>query len=195
MPLMIELPVSETLIQDSPTATQWQEFLAFRLPSKRFWWDLVYLTILAWLQLQFLPMLLGATVIDLLTPWIVGYLVFAPLNRSALVVLGASAYLETHSLAPAGMYTCIYWVAAVGLLFLKDTFSWSRRGPWITTFLVVELWLVLFEFFLIAVRGDIPQQPMIYLLNQLIRLAIAVIIGMSLFTRESRLRETEAVRK
>lgn len=193
MPVLTGLAVSEALVQDRPKATSLQEFLTRRLPAKYLTWDLAYLFVLAWLQLHFLPHILGASVIDLITPWIVAYIVFAPLNRSIVLALCASALLETHSLAPAGMYVCIYWVTSVALVSVKDTFSWSRRGPRISAFLAAELWLCTFEFLLIIIRGDFPQHQAIYTIYQVIRITIAVIFGTSLFTRESRLRELEAV--
>jgi hypothetical protein len=149
----------------------------------RLWLDLTYLLACAAVSQALLsdgP--LAGLNLDLLTPWLVTGFILQPLPAAILLGLVGGLVLETHSTAPAGLYVCIYLVAAVVIGLVKNTLSWRHSVPWLVTMLSTAAWFVLFEGFVASVlKGPEILTPM-YLLQQLTRIMSVAGIGMICLT-------------
>lgn len=146
--------------------------------------DLVFLLIVGALHETVLPSLVGSVLlVDLMTPWLVTTFVAAPLPRALLLGTFGALILETHSAAPAGLYVTVYWMIAVVLRITRGTLSWRHAFPWAVTFLVSELWVILFESFVIGVGDGGNPFDLRYVLTQAARLVASVLLGMLLCRR------------
>lgn len=147
--------------------------------------DLVHLFMLAAIEQTVLPQqALGMLRVDLLTPWLFVFFVFAPLRKSLPLAIVAGILQETRSTAPAGMYISAYWSVAVTLHFIRHTLSWRHTGPWAVTLVSCMAWIVAFETLVITVTQDPGRLDFKYAVTQIIRMAIATAIGL-FFARTS----------
>lgn len=152
--------------------------------SGRLWLDLVLLLVVGALHHTVIPSLTGSLVpVDLMTPWLVTALVLETLPRGALLAAVAAMILETHTAAPAGLYLCAYWVVAVTLYLTRSTLSWRHAFPWLVTFFVSQLWVIVFETFVIAVSAGSLVLELSYVAAQTARLLFGILIGMVLCRR------------
>jgi hypothetical protein len=143
------------------------------------WLDIFYLLLVGALQFSIIPSLLGRYVyVDLLTPWLVINFVNQSLARSTVLAVIGALIIETHNAAPAGLFICIYWITLNLIHLVRDTLSWRHATPWIATFVLSELWVVLGEYFLtVIVRGSFEMDMVFYLVT-LLRMLLAVGTGL-----------------
>jgi len=148
--------------------------------------DVLHLLMLAAIEQTMIPQqTLGVFRIDLLTPWIFVFFVFAPLRKSLPLAVIAGLLQETRSIAPAGMYMSAYWSVAITLHFIRHTLSWRHTGPWTVTLVSCMAWIVAFETLVISVTQDPGRLNVKYATAQILRTAIATGIGM-FFARTTR---------
>ncbi len=149
-----------------------------RPDSGSFLLDLLHLCMLAAIEHTIIPhQTLGALRIDILTPWLFVFFIFAPLHKSLPLAIIAGLLQETRSTAPAGMYMSAYWSAAVTLNFIRYTLSWRHIGPWTVTLISCMAWVIAIETLVIAVTQDPGRLDWRYALSQILRTAIATAIG------------------
>ena len=152
--------------------------------TRRLWLDLVYLLLIGALHHTVLPSFTRHLfVIDLMTPWIVATFVVATLPGAILLGVVASLILETHSAAPAGLYLCAYWVVAVSLHLTRTTLSWRHLFPWVVTFAVSELWVMVFESFVSGVSVGAVHFDPVHLAKQGLRLLTSTVAGVLMARR------------
>lgn len=141
--------------------------------------DLLHLLMLASIEQTMIPhQTLGIFRIDLLTPWLFVFFVFAPLHKSLPLAIIAGLLQETRSIAPAGMYMSAYWSVAVTLHFIRHTLSWRHTGPWAVTIISCMAWIVAFETLVISVTQDPGRLGVKYAATQILRTAMATAIGL-----------------
>lgn len=147
----------------------------------RLWVDLSLLLLCALLHHAILPTFaFGLVPIDLMTPWLVVGFVRQTLARSVVLLVTGALLVELHSAAPAGLYVCAYWVIAVTLSIVRSSLSWWHAFPWVVTFALSELWIVLFEGFVRGVAaGGLALGP-IDLVQETLRIGLSVALGMVL---------------
>jgi hypothetical protein len=145
------------------------------------WKDCVFLLILVMVQTTLLPTFLPALVhIDLVTPWLVISFVRQRVAQATLLAFIAALTLETHSAIPAGLYVCVYWIAANVIIQVRPALSWRHQVPWAVTYAVTTLWVSTFEAFVIMMTRGVAELHWTYWLTQMIRLITAVGFGMFL---------------
>lgn len=98
---------------------------------------------LAVLQLTVLPMLLP--VFDLLTVWVIISAITLGLARSLLIAALVALILETHTVAPLGLYFCAYWSLIISIYLCKGVVAWNMRISWLVTVALGELWIIFLE--------------------------------------------------
>lgn len=147
----------------------------------RLWHDVLFLLLIAVLQVFILPALFGPHLkIDLMTPWLaITFIRQRMWSATVLAAIGAVA-LETHSSVPAGLYLCAYWIMANVIMYARPTLSWRHRVPWLVTYGASAVWIILFETFVIAFTVGLSELGLFYWLLQLIRFGAAVAFGMIL---------------
>jgi len=153
--------------------------LKLRPNSGKLWLDTLFLLFLAAIQFAILPDIFGRFIyVDLLTPWlIINFVQQPPWRATFLLFVGAMAW-ETHSVAPAGLYICAYWIMANVLHHVKDTLSWRHSTPWLVSFLCGELWIVLFECFVSFTLKESVVANLEFILVQIGRVILSVGFGM-----------------
>ena len=160
-------------------------WLRFRPVAGPLWYDVVLILIVGALNQTVLPSLLhGFLPVDLMTPWLVTTLVLASLPRGLFITVLGALILETHSVAPAGLYLCAYWMIAAAVHLTRGTLSWRHALPWLLTFVFSQLWIIAFEAFVLSVTvGDLASLDWTSLALASLRLIIGVGIGLLLAQR------------
>lgn len=154
------------------------QYLRIRPDTGKLWLDALYLIVIAVAQYSVLPQFFGQYLsVDLMTPWLITAFVRQPPHRHLLLGLLGGVLWETHSSAPVGTYLCAYWILAVMVGTVKETFSWHHWIPWLVTFAVAELALVVFEIVLIFVSRDPGTVDFYYSFAQLLRIGAAAAFG------------------
>lgn len=148
------------------------------------WVDIFFLLLVGALHSTIIPSIFGRyAIVDLMTPWLVCTFVAAPLLRSIVLGTLGAFILETHAASPAGMYMTAYWVIMAALWLTRSTLSWRHAFPWAVTFFISELWVVIFETFVMAVSEGTFHLNFIQALHQCVRIGCATGIGMALSLR------------
>ncbi len=170
----------ERILEASGT-NRLQKVLAALWPqpdSGNFLLDVFHVFLLAAIEQSMIPhQMLGVFRIDILTPWLFVFFVFAPLRKSLPLAILAGLIQETRSTAPAGMYMSAYWSAAVTLHFIRHTLSWRHVGPWNVMLASCMAWVISFETLVIAVTQDPGRLGWKYGFSQIFRILIAIAIG------------------
>lgn len=118
----------------------------------RFISDTLSLLFIVSLQTLIIPSVTGIQYIDLVTPWLVyNFIVLGTTKAMLQGFIGAMA-LEGHGSSPAGLYLCSYWIMGLCIIMVKKHISWRNLMPWITTLMVSQLWILLFEIFVYLVK-------------------------------------------
>ncbi len=152
--------------------------------SGKLWVDILLLFIVSALHFSILPSLLGGYIyLDLITPWLITTFVLSPLGKSIILAVIGGWVMETHSVAPTGIYICIYWMVAVGVHVTRSTLSWRHMTPWVLTYFASGFWVFLFESFLQGLSEASMLLNLHYLYMQLSELAFTVIVGLLLTER------------
>ena len=152
-----------------------------RPDTGRLWHDILFLFLIAALQFTIAPTFLGHyLVVDIMTPWLVVAFIRQGGPSAFVLALIGACIIETHTSAPAGVYICIYWIMHSVVMSVRATLSWWRFVPWLVTFILCETWAILFENFVAILQDDRRTYGVVYLLEQLLRLLLAVGIGMAL---------------
>ena len=152
-----------------------------RPDTGRLWHDILFIFLIAALQFTVLPTFLGHHVIvDIMTPWLVVAFIRQSGPSAFVLALIGACIIETHSSVPSGVFLCIYLIMHSVVLSVRATLSWWRYVPWLVTFLLCELWAILFENFVALLLDDVRTFGVVSLFEQLLRLSLAVGIGMAL---------------
>ena len=153
-------------------------YLRVRPDTGRLWLDIVYLLVIVAAQYTAVPFVMGSWfTVDLVTPWILVAFVKLPPHRYLTLGLIAGLAWETHSSAPIGTYICAYWILAVIILMIRETFSWHHWIPWLSSFAVAQVWVITFEAVVISVSRDPTIFDFYYSFAQLLRTGFAVAFG------------------
>lgn len=155
--------------------------LKLRPNTGRLWHDILFLLIVAVLQIFILPSLFGKRlVIDLLTPWLaISFVRQHALQATVLALVGACV-LEMHDAVPAGMYIVIYWIMCNVIINMRLTLSWRHSIPWLVMYSLCSVWVIFFEAFVTILKVGVDALDLQYWWYQLIRVAISMAIGMYL---------------
>jgi len=135
-----------------------------RINSGHLWLDCAFILLILALQETILPQLFwGLRLVDLITPWVLVNIVVQSYWPATIIALFAGVAQESHSAYPAGTYMAAYWIIANVCSYLKPTLSWRHTVPWLVAIFLANLWVRLFEFFIVAVtRGSmVLEGPMI----------------------------------
>lgn len=160
------------------------QYLRVRPDTGRFWLDAIYLVVIAAVQYSILPHFLGNYLsADLLTPWLITHFVRQPPYRHLFLGLIGGLLWENHSSAPLGTYLCVYWMLAMMIGIVRETFSWHHWVPWLVTFAVAELGVIVFEVTVIFVSRDPGQVDFFYCFAQFLRIGFATAFGAILCRR------------
>jgi hypothetical protein len=183
------LQIDDTATQRLQKALSYTaNILHIRPNSGRLWLDTVYLLVIGAVHLSIAPVLLKSTIdIDLMTPWLVVSFVTESFWRATFLGFVGALILETHTGTAAGFYMCSYWVILVVLALVRTPLSWRHRFPWLVTFAAAELWVIGFECFVRAVNSTWAMFDLAFLIDQILRLLIAVGFGLLLVRRWSSL--------
>lgn len=158
--------------------------LALAPHTGRLWLDIALLFACALLQHAILPTVTqGLVPIDLMTPWLVIGFVRQPLLRSVVLLLVGGMLVELHSAIPAGLYIAGLWVICAAIQLFRASLSWWHAFPWMVTFTLSELWLVIFESFASSVSAGGWTLAPLDLLGELSRIILSVALGMILCQR------------
>lgn len=143
--------------------------------------DLIFLLFIAFVQTTILPHLFGLFgYLDLMTPWLViTFIRQRPLQATILALTGAMI-LETRLAVPAGLYLCAYWILANVLLLVRPILSWRYKTPWLVSYALASLWILLFELFVINFLQTASLSQPGYIVQQIIRPLVAISFGMYL---------------
>jgi|GEM_PF-1028887 len=159
----------------------WEKIAFYLYPrpySGRIWLDMIYLLLIAALEQAVFPKgLFGYIPVDLVGPWLIASIILQPFYGAIIQVLIGAWFLETSTVAPAGMYLCAYLVFTIVIHLVRNSLSWRHRVPWAVTVSLAMLWIVVFEAFVIAVTRNPQQLGFEYCLSQFARLAISTGIG------------------
>jgi cell shape-determining protein MreD len=102
--------------------------------SERFWLDVIFLLLVCTVQLCILPQLFFNLIyIDLVTPWLAYIFVMQRGEKSLVIALIAALMLETYTLAPMGLYFCIYPLMLAIIVTIREPLSWRHATPWAVT--------------------------------------------------------------
>lgn len=132
-----------------------QKTLSYLVPKPctgSIWTDLFYLMLVIVLQMTVIPSLFQWFPVDIVTPWLAYSVVMLTTSWGMTLSLLGALILENHSAVPAGFYICTYWIMATLIVVVKNHISWFNAMPWFTTFVVCQLWLVIFESFVYIVK-------------------------------------------
>ena len=143
--------------------------------------NLIFLLLIAFIQTTILPYLFGMFgYLDILTPWLViSFIRQKPLQATFLALVGAIV-LETRLAVPAGLYICAYWMLANIIILARPALSWRYKTPWLVSYALAALWIMLFELFVINFLQAASVIQPAFIVQQSIRLLVAVSFGMYL---------------
>lgn len=139
--------------------------LALTSPANR----LLPLLPLAVLQLAVLPTLLP--VFDLLTVWVIVNAITLGLRHSLLIAALVALILETHTVAPLGLYFCAYWSLIISIHLFKGIVAWNIKLSWLFTVALGELWVILLEAMAVGMPNSYP-----YAATCLLRLVSSILL-------------------
>ena len=156
--------------------------------------DIAFVLVIAFIQTTVLPTLLGtAGVFDLITPWLVVSAVRQrPLQATVLAMIAAFA-LETKLAVPAGIYLCSYWILMNIFFQIRPALSWRYRTPWMVSYALSSLWIVLFETFVLSFLHDTWTLTPSFVVQEAVKLVVAMGFGMFLSREWMRIDAEEPV--
>ena len=146
--------------------------------TQKLWLDVLFVLFIAAIHMTILPSVLGKYVkVDLITPWLViHFVVQRPFPATILAMISAFT-LESHSAVPSGIYLCIYWIMGNVIMQVRTNLSWRHNIPWLAAFALAELWVILFETFVLVFTAGINMLTFTYLGAQLTRMISGVAFG------------------
>jgi len=143
--------------------------------------DVVFLLIIGFIQITILPYLLGTLgYLDLIMPCLLTtFTRQRPMQAHILALVGAMI-LETRLAAPAGLYLCAYWILANVISLVRPALSWRYKTPWLVSYALASLWVILFEVFVINFLQTASLHQPTYIAQQVVRFFVTVSYGMYL---------------
>src|SRR6478735_6167245 len=143
--------------------------------------DVLFLLVIGFLQITILPYFFGSLGhLDLITPWLViTFIRQRPLQGHILGLVGAMI-LETRLAVPAGLYICAYWILANVIFLVRPALSWRYKTPWLVSYALASLWVILFEVFVINFLQTASLYQPAYIAQQLVRFFVTIGYGMYL---------------
>jgi hypothetical protein len=143
--------------------------------------DILFLLVIGFIQITVLPFLFGTLgYLDLITPWLViTFIRQRPLQAHILALVGA-LIVETRLAVPAGLYICAYWILANVISLVRPALSWRYKTPWLVSYALASLWVILFEVFVINFLQTASLHQPAYIAQQVVRFIVTVSYGMYL---------------
>ncbi len=156
--------------------------------------DVVFMLAIVFIQTTALPTVFGSVIVfDLVTPWLVVTAVRQkPLQGTIIALVGAFA-LETKMAVPAGIYLCSYWILVNILFQIRPALSWRYRVPWLASYTIAGLWIILFETFVLSFLHDSWSFSPAFLIRKSVKLVIGIAYGMMLAREWMRIDAEEPV--
>ncbi len=143
--------------------------------------DLIFLLIIAFIQITVLPYLFGSLgYLDLITPWLVITFIRQRPLQGTIHVIVAALVLETRLAVPAGLYICAYWILANVIFTVRPALSWRYKTPWLVSYATATLWVMLFELFVINFLQTASLSQPVYIAQQVVRFLVSISFGMYL---------------
>ncbi len=160
-----------------------------------FWKDLIFLLFIVFLQTTVAPSLLGSLGhLDFLTPWLVITFIRQRAPQACLMAVAGGLLLETRLAVPAGLYICAYLIVCTLLVQVRPALSWRYRTPWLFCYAAATLWLIVFEGFVIHfLKSSSPLSQWEFLLQSILRILVAISLGMALSRKWMKLDAEEPV--
>lgn len=156
--------------------------------------DLAFVLVIVFVQTTVLPTILGAGgIFDLITPWIVVSAVRQRPLLATILAMVAAFSLETKLAVPRGIYLCSYWIMINIFFQIRPALSWRYRTPWIVSYALASLWIVLFETFVLSFLHDTWSFTPSFILQQALKLIVATGFGMILSREWMRIDAEEPV--
>lgn len=153
--------------------------LRLRPITGRLWLDAVFVLLVASVQLSILPSLFRHVIyIDILTPWMVYIFVKQTGERSLVLALVAAFMLETYTLAPMGLYFCLYPLILAILVTIREPLSWRHGTPWAVTLAVTLAAVAISEVLVQAIALGTLAWPVTTYLSILARILLSWVAGM-----------------
>ena len=177
--MMIRNAQLEDILKKSKIDWEKVAFYTYPRPySGKLWLDVLFLLLIASIEQAVFPRgLFGYIPIDLICPWLIASIILQPFHGALLQAFLGAWILETSTVAPAGMYLCIFFVFAIVIHLVRNSLSWRHRVPWAVTVFLSMMWIVLFESFVIAITRNSQQLGFEYCLSQFARLLISTAFG------------------
>lgn len=155
--------------------------LRLRPITGRLWLDALFILFIATIQLSILPSLLQDVIyIDLLTPWLIYIFVKQTADRAWLLALVASLMIETYTLAPVGIYFCLYSLILTIIVAVREPLSWRHGTPWAVTIGLALAGIAIFETLIKGITLGTLAWPVTTYLAILARTIISWLVGMVL---------------
>jgi len=143
--------------------------------------DLVFLLIIGFVQITILPYLFGSLgYVDLITPWLVITFIRQKSLQGHILALVGALILETRLAVPAGLYICAYWILANVIFLVRPALSWRYKTPWLVSYALASLWVILFEVFVINFLQTASLHQPAYIAQQVVRFLVTISFGMYL---------------
>ncbi len=143
--------------------------------------DLLFLLVICFIQLTILPYLFGSLgYLDLITPWLVITFIRQRHWQATILAVVGAITLETRLAVPAGLYICAYWILANVIILVRPALSWRYKTPWLVSYALAALWVMLFEVFVINFLQTASLTQPFYIAQQIIRFLVTISFGMYL---------------
>lgn len=140
--------------------------------------DLLRLLVVLGLDIAFLSTIIPHQMLRFTLVWLTFIFVVRSPMRSLALMLIAALTLEQHSSLPAGTYACSYGIAMTIITVLRKQVAWRNYFPWLVTMATVQLWVVLFEFFVFYIKdASFFANNISYIASQGVRLIFGIAVG------------------
>ncbi|MBC7532322.1 MAG: hypothetical protein H7318_12145 [Oligoflexus sp.] len=156
--------------------------------------DIAFVLVIVFFQTTVLPTIFGSGgVFDLITPWIVVSAVRQRPTQATILAMVAAFTLETKLAVPRGIYLCAYWIMINIFFQIRPALSWRYRTPWIVSYVLSALWIVLFETFVLSFLHDTWTFSPSFIVQQALKVFVATMFGMVLSREWMRIDAEEPV--
>jgi len=156
--------------------------------------DIAFVLVILFFQTTFFPTILGsAGVLDFITPWLVVTAIRQKPLQATILAMVAAFGLETKLAVPAGIYLCSYWIMINIFFQIRPALSWRYRTPWAVSYLLASLWIILFETSVLVFLHETWSVTPSFVLQQAVKLIVAVGFGMYLSREWMRIDAEEPV--
>ena len=150
--------------------SRWDQAINFRLLKQFF-----LLVCFVFLQ-SFFCYFWGTFSLDLVTPFLVFFIITELDQSSFLLCFFAALLLEGQSFFPFGFYFCAYlsvWLFSTGI---RDYVCWENFASWFGFLMISQIWLIVFEFFSIINNTATISVVLMFLLTAISRFFFSLLV-------------------